>query len=105
VIADPPEAPGVGGTLTGVVLRLRGEPAVGVVVTARTCTPDGQRVEPWGRFAAVDREGRYRLERLAPGTAFVRVEARDVRLHVLPYPELIQISPPRSAERGYTVEP
>lgn len=104
-VVDPPEQPAVGGTLEGCVFRLRGEPAYGAAVTARTCSPDGRGVEAWGRVANVDREGRYRLERLAPGTAFVRVEVRDARFTVLPYPELIAISPPRPSERAYTVEP
>lgn len=104
-VVEPPAAPSLGGSLQGLVVRLRGRPAFGAAVTARACSPDGMKIEPWGRVGLVDREGRYRIDRLTAGTAFVRVEARDACFLVLPGPELIQISPPAPSERGYTVEP
>lgn len=104
-IVDPPAAPGLGGRLEGVVLRLRGEPAEGAVVTVRVSDSDGTTISPWGRIGVVGRDGRYEVTRLAPGTAYVRVESRDASFLRLPPSELIRISPSGASERGFTVEP
>ena len=104
-VIDPPDFPGVGVALEGTVVRKGGGPAFGAAVTVRATLADGTTVEPWGRVALVDRNGRFRVDRLAPGTAYVRVESRDAAFRILPAPQLIGISPPAETGRAFTVEP
>lgn len=104
-LIDPPEFPGKGATLEGAVFRLRGEPAFGAAVTARAAASDGTVIQPWGRFALVDADGNYRIERLPPGTVYVRAESREASFWTAPGAELIRISPSTKNERAYVIEP
>lgn len=104
-VIDPPEFPATGGVLEGAVQAPRDRSAFGTAVTARVCGADGFDIRPWGRLALVERDGRFRLDRLPTGPAFVRVERREATFTWLPTPELIVISPSEPVWRGYRVEP
>lgn len=104
-VIDPPAFPGTGCTIVGSVFRVRGDVAFGAAVTARPASSDGQVIQPWGRVGLVDAEGRYSIERLPAGTVYVRAESRDASFWTGTGAELIPISPSKTTERAYVIEP
>lgn len=104
LLIDPPASPATGPAVQGTVRRSAGEPAFGATVTVRMVDPD-MKVAPWGRFGPVGPDGSYRVDRLAAGVAYVRVESRDAAFRAVPSPTLITISPSSSNAWDWSVEP
>jgi hypothetical protein len=101
---DPPAAT-TGAELTGVVTKLDGTPAAWMVVSVRPMSASGEPASRWGRYAATDRSGRYRIVGIPPGPSLVRVECREASARILPSPHLVQIPPSGAVHLGFVVEP
>jgi hypothetical protein len=105
LLIDPPVSPATGPAVEGTVKRKSGEPAFGAAVTVRAVDSEGRAVQPWGRFGVVGPDGKYRVDRLSPGTGYLRVESRDAAFRAVPAPTLITISPSGLNGWDWVVEP
>jgi len=103
LIDPPPAVPG--GAVSGEVRRIDGLAGAWMVVSARPLTASGQSAARWGRFAATDRSGSYRVVGIPPGPCLVRVECRELPVRVLPSPNTPTIPPSGEIQLGFVVEP
>ena len=104
VLMVSPPAVGTAGVLMGRVIRVTGEPAVGVAVSAHSVSAGSTSTAAWGRFAVTDSDGGYRLEGLTAGANLLRVTCRDGVHHRLPAPAMVTIPPSGVVRRSFVVE-
>ena len=104
MVIDPPEVE-AGATLSGEVRRIDGAGGAWLIVAVRPMDGLGETAGRWGRYAVTDLKGQYRVVGIAPGTALVRVECREVPVRILPVPHVLGIPPSGTLEMSFIVEP